>query len=224
MNSLIPIGALRRDEIYSFIGGFFIAGSWYIYFTSLPNNTNISGIELVTSATFLLSWLLSTAILFTIQLLLGFIIAVAIKYWLKGKTQIEKQKVLNLPDPVENFMAVEFVNDVKTNIHIIGIIITAVPLSLFPLYELSRPFITHNMTCLILVLIVMAYTCLLFFFIKFWKWFVVIHILKADGSVEIIDQNTYAQERAAYIAKVKNEQSKQKVQNYLDQQNRGQIE
>jgi hypothetical protein len=48
--------------------------------------------------------------------------------------------------------------------------------------------------------------------------FIVVYLLKADGSLEIIDQNTYAQERASYIAKVANERSKQKVQNYLDQQ------
>jgi hypothetical protein len=51
--------------------------------------------------------------------------------------------------------------------------------------------------------------------------FVVIHLLKADGSLEIVDQNTYAQERAAYIAKVKNEQSEKKVQYYLEQHEQG---
>ena len=48
--------------------------------------------------------------------------------------------------------------------------------------------------------------------------FIVIHLLKVDGSLEIIDQNTFAQKRAEYIAKVLNERSKQKVQNYLEQQ------
>jgi hypothetical protein len=51
--------------------------------------------------------------------------------------------------------------------------------------------------------------------------FVAIHLLKADGSLEIIDQNAYYQERAVYIAKVQNERSKQKLQNYLDQQRHG---
>ncbi len=222
MNSLLPIGALRRDEIYSFIGGFFIASSWYMYFMSLSSDASISGIDLVTNPIFLISWLLSTALLFTIQLLTTLIIAQAIKHWLKNKNQIERKKILSLQDPVEDFISVEFVNDIKISVHIIGIIITSTLLSSFPLYKLSSSFITQNISRLILSLMVLALICLLFIFIKLWKMFIVIYLLKANGSLEIIDQNTYDQERAAYIAKVKNEVSKQKLQNYLDQQGHGQ--
>jgi uncharacterized membrane protein len=224
LNSLLPIGALRRDEIYSFIGGFLIASSWYTYFASLSIDASVSGIDLVTNPIFLISWLLSTALLFTIQLLITLIIAQAIKHWLKNKNQIERKKILSLQDPVEDFVSAEFVNDVKISAHLVGIIITSVPLSLFPLYKLSSSFVTQNISRLILSLIVIALIWLLFIFIKLWKMFIVIYLLKADGSLEIIDQNTYAQERAAYIAKLKNEQSKQKVQNYLDQQEHGQNE
>jgi hypothetical protein len=218
MDSFIPIGSLKRDEIYSFIGGFFIASSWYMYFMSLSCDASISSIDLVKNPIFLISWLLSTTLLFTIQLLITFIIARAIKCWLKNKSQMERKKILNLQDPVEDFISSEFVNDIKIIVHLIGIIMISVILSLFPLYKLSRPFVAQNTSRLILFLIVLVLIWLLFVFIKLWKMFIVIYLLRADGSLEIIDQNTYAQERAEYIANVKNEQSKQKIQNYLDQQ------
>lgn len=221
MDSFIPIGSFKRDEIYSFIGGFFIASSWYIYFASLSCDVSISDINIVTSPIFLILWLLSTVLLFTIQLFITFIIAKVIGYQLRGKTQIERKKILNLQDPIEDFIPAEFVNDIKISVHLIGIIITSLPLSLFPLYKISSMFITQNISYLILFLIALAYIWLLFIFVKLWKMFIVIYLLKADGSLEIMDQNTYAQERATYIAKVKNEQSKQKVQNYLDQQKHG---
>jgi hypothetical protein len=223
MNSFIPIGTLKRDEIYSFIGGFFIASSWYLYFTSLSMDTTISGIDLVTKPIFLISWLMSTSLLFTIQLFLTFIIARAIKYSLKSKNQMERKKILSLQDPVEDFIPVEFVTDVKYAVHLVGIIIISIPLSFFPLYKLSRPFITQNTFLLILSLIVLALIWLLFIFINFWKMYIVVYLLKADGSLELIDQNTYAQERASYIAKVANERSKQRVQNYLAQEEHSQI-
>jgi len=221
MDSFMPIGSLKRDEIYSFIGGFFIASSWYMYFAMSSCDTSISNIDLVTNPFFLISWLLSTVVLFTIQLFTTFIIAKVIGYQLKGKTQIERKKILSLQDPVEDFIPAEFVNEIKISVHLIGIIITSVPLSLFPLCKISGLFITQNISILILFLIALAYIWLLFIFVKLWKMFIVIYLLKADGSLEIMDQNTYAQERAAYIAKVKNEQSQQKVQNYLDQQKHG---
>ncbi|MFH1369890.1 MAG: hypothetical protein ABII09_01180 [Planctomycetota bacterium] len=220
MNSFIPLSTLKRDEIYSFIGGFFIASSWYVYFLSLSNDTSVSSIDLVAKPIFLISWLISTALLFTIQLFTTLIIAQAIKYWLKSKNQMERKKVLGLQDPVEDFVSVEFVNDVKYSVHLVGIITISMLLSLFPLYKLSSSFITQNTSRLILFLIVLALLWLSFILIKFWKMFIVVHLLKADGSLEIIDPNTYAQERASYIAKVANERSKQKVQNYLDQQGR----
>lgn len=223
MNSLIPIGTLKRDEIYSFIGGFFIASSWYLYFASLSSDITISSIDLVTNPIFLISWLISTALLFTIQLFATFIIAHAIKYWLKSKNQMERKKMLGLKDPVEDFIFVEFVNEVKYGAHLVGIIIISIALSFFPLYKLSSSFIMQNTSLLILFLIILALIWLLFILIKFWKMFIVVYLLKADGSLEIIDQNTYAQERASYIAKVANERSKQKIQDYFAQQEHSQI-
>ena len=221
MDSFIPIGSLKRDEIYSFIGGFFIASSWCMYFVSLSCDTNISDIDFVTKPFFLISWLFSTASLVTVQLLITFIIALVIKCWLKNKNQIQRKKILNLQDPVEDFIFAEFVNDLKISIHLVGIIMISVLLSLFPLYKLSNLFVTQNSSRLILFLIVLALIWLLYIFIKFCKMFIVVYLLKANGSLEIIDQNTYAQERAAYIANIENERSKQKVQNYLDQQKHG---
>jgi hypothetical protein len=150
MDPFIPIGSFKRDEIYSFIGGFFIASSWCIYFANLSCDISISSIDLVTNPIFLILWLLSTALLFTIQSFITFIIAKVIGSQLKGKTQIERKRILNLQDPVEDFIQAEFVNDIKISVHIVGIIITSVPLSLFPLYKISGRFITQNISCLIL--------------------------------------------------------------------------
>jgi len=218
MNSFIPIGSFKRDEIYSFIGGLFIASSWQIYFTNLSSDTSISSINLITNPIFLIFWLFSTASLFTIQLFIVYITGLAIKYWLKNKSQVERKKILGLQDPVEDFVFAEFVNDIKIGFHLVGIIITSVLLSLFPLYKLSRSFVTQKASCLILLLIILACIGLSFIFIKFLKMFIVIYLLKADGSLEVIDQNTFAQKRAEYIAEVLNERSKQMLQNYLEQQ------
>jgi uncharacterized membrane protein len=223
MDSFIPFGSLKREEIYSFIGGFFIASSWYMYFTNLPCDTSTSSIDLVTNPIFLISWLLSTALLYAIQLFINYIITLIITPSLKNKSPMERKKILGLKDPVEDFIFAEYVNDVKISVHLVEIIIISALISLFPLYELSSPFVEQNTSCLILFLVVLVgialvLAWLLFIFIKLWKMFVVIHLLKAEGSLEIIDQNTYTQERAAYIAKVANERSKQKLQNYLDQQ------
>jgi hypothetical protein len=223
MNSFIPISTLKRDEIYSFIGGLFIASSWYLYFTSLSVETALSSIDIVTKPIFFISWLISTALLFTIQLFVTFIVAQAIKCWLKSKNQMERKKILNLQDPVEDFISIEFVNDLKYGAHLVGIIIISLALSLFPLYKISSSLIPQNISCLILFLTFLVLLFLLFILIKFWKMFIVVCLLKADGSLEIINLNKYAQERASYIAKVANERSKQNVQNYLDQQENSQI-
>ncbi len=218
MNSFIPIGSLKRDEIYSFIGGFFVAALWQIYFINLSSDTSISSINLIANPIFFVYWLSFTALLFTIQSFIIFIAICTIKYWLKNKSQIERKKILNLQDPVEDFIAIEFVNEIKLAAHLVGIILTSVPLSLFPLYKLLSSFAVQKIPCLIVVLIVLAYIWLLFLFIKLLKMFTVIHLLKVDGSLEIIDLNTFAQKRAEYIAEVLNKQSKQKLQNYLEQQ------
>jgi len=136
---------------------------------------------------------------------------------------MERKKILSLQDPVEDFISIEFVNDLKYGAHLVGIIIISTALSLFPLYKISSSLISQNVSCLILFLTILALIWLLFIFIKSWKMFIVVYLLKADGSLEIIDQNKYAQERASYIAKAANERSKQKVQNYLDQQENSQI-
>lgn len=223
MDSFIPIGTLKRDEVYSFIGGLFIASSWYLYFARLSGNTPISSVDFVTKPIFLISWLVSTALLFAIQLFAAFVVARAIKYWLKGKNQMERKKILGLQDPIEDFIFVEFVNDLKYSAHLVGIIIFSTVLSLFPLYKVSSSLITHNTSRrFILFLIILALIGLSLILVKFWKMFIVVYLLKADGSLEIIDQNKYAQERASYIAKVANERSKQKVQTYLDQQEHSQ--
>ena len=78
MNPIIPISSLKRDEIYSFIGGLFIASSWQIYFANLSSDTSISSVNLITNPIFLIFWLFSTAVLFTIQLFITFVIAHAI--------------------------------------------------------------------------------------------------------------------------------------------------
>ena len=223
MNSFIPISTLKRDEIYSFIGGLFIASSWYLYFTSLSVETTLSSIDIVTKPIFFISWLISTALLFTIQLFVNLIVVQVIKCWLKSKNQMERKKILKLQDPVEDFISIEFVNDLKYGAHLVGIIIISTVLSFFPLYKISCSFIPQNISCLILILIFLALICLSFIFIRFWKMFIALWLLKADGSLEIIDLNKYAQERASYIAKVANERSRRNVQNYLDQQENSQI-
>ena len=223
MNSFIPIGTLKREEIYSFIGGLFIASSWYLYFTSLSVETTLSSIDIVTKPIFFISWLISTALLFTIELFVIFIVVEAIKCWFKSKNQMERKKILNLQDPVENFISIEFVNDLKYRAHLVGIIIISTALSFFPLYKISSPLIPQNISCLILFLTILALIWLLFNFIKSLKMFIVVYLLKADGLLEIIDQNKYAQERASYIAKVANDRSRQKAQNYLDQQEHSKI-
>ncbi|MDD5458240.1 MAG: hypothetical protein PHF37_02465 [Phycisphaerae bacterium] len=217
MNSILPIGSLKRDEIYSFIGGFFIALLWHIYFITIFKGESLSSIDILANPFFLLFWLSSTAALFTIQLLLTFVTAIIIKCRLKGETQEKKLKILNLTDPVENFIFADFVNEVKTGMHLIGIIIIALPLSLFPLYKLASPVISQNICRSILLVIAIAYVCLLFFFVKFWKMFIAIYLLKMEGLVELIDQNTFIQERAIFAANGANEHSKKKLQNYLNQ-------
>jgi hypothetical protein len=222
MDSFIPIGSFKRDEIYSFLGGFFIALSWYIYYTNLSCDISASSIDLVTNPIFLILWLFSTAVLYTIQILMVYFASLAIGRSLKNKNQTEKKKILNIKDPVEDFIPAEFVNEIKIHVHIIGIIITSMLLSLFPLYQLSSMLTLQNIYRRIpLILVALALIGLLYFFAKFLKMFIVIHLLKAEGSLEIIDQNTYAQKRATYIADVKNEESKRKLQNYLDQQKHG---
>ncbi len=224
MNSLIPIGTLKRDEIYSFIGGLFIASSWYLYFASLSGDTTISEVAFVTKPIFLISWLVSTASLFAIQLFAVFVLVRAIKYWLESKNQMERKKILGLQNPIEDFIFVEFVNDLKYSAHLVGIIIFSTVLSLFPLYRVSSSLIKHNASRrFILFLTILALIWLSFILVKFWKMFIVVYLLKADGSLEIIDQNKYAEERALYIAKVANERSRQKVQTYLDQQEHSEI-
>jgi hypothetical protein len=144
MNSFIPIGTLKRDEIYSFIGGLFIASSWYLYFAGLSGDTTVSEVAFVTKPIFLVSWLLSTALLFAMQLSAAFVVIRAIKYWLKSKNEMERKKILGLQDPIEDFIFVEFVNDLKYSAHLVGIIIFSTLLSLFPLYKVSSSFTTHN--------------------------------------------------------------------------------
>lgn len=78
----IPVSNFKRDEAYTFIHGIAIACIWFIYLT---HKNIIDSIKSLATPRFIIGWLLSTAFLYILYLLLSHFVSSSVKKMLKKK-------------------------------------------------------------------------------------------------------------------------------------------
>jgi len=203
----IPVSNFRRDEAYTFITGMAIATTWYLYLVKIKF---ISEIKSMIEPFSIMLWLLSTATLYILYLILTALIVLSINDNLKKKDNdkiIEEKKLIKYfslyySGPLE---------EIRTSTHILGLITISLFLLYLPLVDF---FITLKVN---FILIHLVYTIIVIFvYYQYYKNMMDLLIVKrviTSGFCDTIDEKEYNKKRAELYAILKNNEYIDRLKN-----------
>lgn len=197
MNNLLPLGSLKRDEIYGFIGGLFIACSWHLYFQKADSSSLSDSSKWLTEILFILLWLLSTALLFICQLILMFIITKCVWFDLQKKTPEVLYKMLGFKSP---YIFLDYFDNLLSSAHIINIVFLSFLISFYPLMTAILGIIGQQPLCIIGVPFFIICGVLFYFYYTIYRQYLTILQLRATEKLDFIDKKKYCEELAIVAA------------------------
>jgi hypothetical protein len=209
----IPLTSLRRDEIYTFIGGFLLAAIWYYYFLK-STGEQAPKIDMFTNITFIILWLSSTALLYIILSLTAFVCIKFISRFLATKTSDDLRIRIGVEDPVETFYYYDSLDEVKFSIHLISIVLCTSLLSVYPVYNLILSHATVRGLRFFALVAVILILVMAFLYYRLMLVFIIYNRLRALHLIDFIDTKKYNEERAIFFAQTKNKMSEQKLRNF----------
>jgi len=210
----IPLSSLKRDEIYTFMGGLYIALSWAIY-SLVAHPFDVTNMKFLLAAALLFMWLSSVIILFVLLILFYLFIEKAMVYFTKKKDIVYFRRIMQLGDPIVNYYDYEFLDKLRSIIHTSSVIIISISISLYPIIGIVSRILkltdySYCVTTYLIILLVLFYrvyrtTLMRLAFVK----------LISVGEVEYIDYKKYSEETAKHIAGVRIENTQSRIKSYL---------
>ncbi len=215
----LPIGSLKKDEIYTFMGGAYIAISWLLYF--LPNSINVAtaGAVFTLTALLLLAWLSATIILY-VFLALSFLLLDVVGECITNKYSVEKHKIiLNVNQPVISYIEPETIENYNSEIILSKIIIISTSISLYPVLFIMSRYVVINSFIIIggylLMVGILAYRIY-----KFGRMKYSAAALVSIGYLDYIDIKKYSEENSLNISRNRNEIINENLTSYMELQNK----
>ena len=108
----IPLTSLQREEIYTFLGGFYIALAWAIYFLT-SQHLNFGDINFILTLSFLFVWLSSVIILYLLLAVYYFLVDKIFDNICKNKSKDCFVRILNLKNDVVNYFDYDYMVSIR---------------------------------------------------------------------------------------------------------------
>jgi hypothetical protein len=194
----IPVSNFGRDEAYTFICGIVIAITWYLYLVKI---NFIPTIKSMIDPFFIMLWLLSTAVLYIVYLIISISVIFCINRTLEKQGDdviIEEQKVtkyfsLYFSGPLE---------EIRMGTHIQGLLTTSLLLLYQPLLDF---FIGLSANFILIHFVYSGITIFLYcLFYRGMRNLLIIKRLISKGLCDTIDEKAYNKKRAELYAELKN--------------------
>jgi len=198
MNQFLPLNALKRDELYSFLGGFLTASVWYVYLEKIGVITSQS---FFSSPMFFILWLLGTAFQYLFSLVLTTIFSRILSKDLLAKDLDEELKARNIKE--KTFFYSTAVEEYQIQNHILCIITIVLILNYFPVIKILATYLKLSMLITILALHLLFISTSLVFYRYSLKEIILLNLFIKFKSCEIMDYKTYITKRAEAFAEVK---------------------
>jgi hypothetical protein len=188
-------GSLRRDEFYTFLGGLFVALSWFVGL-NLSKPSASAGITIADTAFLVFLWLLSTLIVYVLLFALYLVVPAYAK---KQVTKMGVEKIiqiLGLAGPPLYFMQKAAMDEDKIIAHVLGLMVVCVPLCVYPWSQSAFLSAQH-------VVWIVVFAAWVFLAYRFYRMWVTIHAMTNLVMRQLmypIDFDTYAKEMARFLA------------------------
>lgn len=199
VNGILPLSALKRDEIYSFIAGLFVSVTWYLHFAENSVSLKTSGITFYSSCILLVLWLLSTVVVFVTQLYLSSVVGNNLRKYCEKKQDDELQKILGLDSSKLHYFSPDYFHELVVYIHIVGLSFAAIPLVQYPAMSLlsaNAIYMTAFLALQIVLLLLLFYQ-----YHRFWLCNCAYSVLRRKGRIEIYDEKKYGEEMALALSR-----------------------
>ncbi len=198
----LPLSKLNRDEIYTFIVGFFTGLSWYLYFQEIEF---IAKKKDAVDPALVLAWLFSAGLVYILCMVL---------YWtfdLICQREIEKQdddaklKKMNLTKRLSFFWAGPL-EDQRLSFHIYALITVSQILIYHPVMAFTSANLSLSRGLSWLMVIHLTYTALTIvaclMVSKTSHYLHQVEHFLGKNYCDILDETTYRRERATHYAKI----------------------
>jgi hypothetical protein len=200
----LPIGNLKRIEIYLFIGGAFVAMSWTLNYLCPIEGKNISMSSFIPIGALLITWLASSVLLYVSLLVWSYSFNALAGHIYKKYPLGKHAEIVGIDVPERTFVTVEHIEELNSSYIINGIIITSCALS-------SIPF-----NCLLTSVFVVKWYAywggvVVFIGIIFYELAKTHRLQYSYGElvknnvVDYLDLKKYAEEIAVDLAKIRND-------------------
>ena len=215
----LPLGSLRREEIYTFMGGLYIALSWTI-FILLSHPYDIGKTQHIIAFVFALMWLTSVVVLYVILVVLYLALNSLGGRWTKNSSIAVFKSTLNANDPIVNYYPHGYSETIITNNHIDCVLLLSVIISAYPVFGIIGTFVREispkfSIIALVAIIPVVGH--------RIWqgtKCRYSFEKLVSSGDVEYIDYKKYSEETAKYIADLRITSTKNKINTYVGNSNK----
>lgn len=198
----LPLAKLNRDELYTFIVGFFTALAWHLYFQEIgfiaKNTASIN-------PTLIFAWLFITGLVYIFYTILIWVSDLMCKRKIKSQNDDEELKKMNLKKYLSFFWSGPL-EEQRLFLHIYGLL----TISLIFVYHPVASFTSTILSLSWFTAIHITYsTVTIAAYLMLYKQNHYLHQvnnLLDKNYCDTLDQTTYLSERAAFYAKVKNDE------------------
>lgn len=199
INGLLPLSSLKRDEIYTFIAGLYVAVIWYLFLGSMFYKLYNNSITLYNSCIFITTWLTSTVLLFVIQLYLSSLMRNSLQKYCNNAKHDIMLKALSLDNSRLNYVTTDYYKELIVYIHIIGLSMSSGILIAYP----SMTLLSYSIKYMSIFFIALVILILLLFYQyhKFWLCLCCYISLRRNGRIEVYDEKKYSEEMALALSK-----------------------
>jgi len=199
INGLLPLSSLKRDEIYTFTAGIYIAVIWFLYLGSNSISLSTNSITMYNSCVFIAVWLTSTVLLFVIQLYLSALMRNTLQKYCDNLNRDDLFKILNLGNAKKYYYPPDYYKELLIFIHIIGLSITsclfiAYPAAIF--FDNSLKFMSLYYSILLIIILSLFKQ-----YHNYWLSTCSYLASKRNGLVEVYDEKKYSEEMALCLSK-----------------------
>lgn len=200
MIPLLPIGTLKREEIYTFLGGLHVALAWILFFSATKCSDNYKELNLLTTSVFLITWLSAVVIVYLLISIISILISLLAKKKVYKKDLTKTRKILGLGDKPLYHIGRDYFDQFALNAHISSIIFVSILLTIHPLLIIVRPIADVAHSLIFWVLIIAAQFYLISVPYLFWRKVWAFNKLHEMNIIIMIDSHKFLEELAKHIA------------------------
>jgi len=206
----LPISGLKREEIYTFLSGLYVALSWTLYVAKdnlVDRTTNI-----LFTGVFMFIWLTAVIIVYLLNSMITVSIAKITKHFVSKKGTLQLKKILQLGEQSVYYFFDDYSESLLFVSHISILIFLSVLLSLYPVLCISVPIVNilYSKAFWLILVLVLAYLLLSSWLI--WRQVWAFSYLYETNIVLIVNRREFGIEGARFVAGIKIEDAKIKIE------------